>query len=159
MKSRAGRGVVASLIGGVLFGIMMQVMTAPTPDGGQVPMLGMVAMLVDSDSLAVGWIVHLAISGPFGLIFGWLFGARVTGPGAGLGWGAVYGLIWWVLGGLLLMPLILGLPAFAPLTMPEMRSVALGSLAGHLLYGLVLGGSYAWLAKRSVGMELRPQTS
>lgn len=62
-----------------------------------------------------------------------------------VGWGLAYGLIWWVLGGLTLMPLLLGMPAFAPLAMPEMRPVAMGSLMGHLIYGLILGAIYVWL--------------
>jgi hypothetical protein len=40
------------------------------------------------------------------------------------------------------MPLFLGMSAFAPLLMPPMRPVAMGSLVGHLLYGLILGLVY-----------------
>jgi hypothetical protein len=40
---------------------------------------------------------------------------------------------------------ILGMAAFAPLTMPPMRMVAVGSLIGHLIYGLILGGAFVWL--------------
>lgn len=58
-----------------------------------------------------------------------------------------YGGIWWILGGLILMPVLLGMPAFAPLMMPEMRGVALGSLMGHLMFGLILGGVYVPLAR------------
>jgi len=29
--------------------------------------------------------------------------------------------------------------------MPPMRMVAMGSLVGHLIYGLILGGMFAWL--------------
>lgn len=36
------------------------------------------------------------------------------------------------------MPVFLGMPAFAPLTMPWMQMVAVGSLIGHLVYGLIL---------------------
>lgn len=58
------------------------------------------------------------------------------------------GVVWWVLGGLILMPLLLGMPAFAPLAMPPMRMVAMGSLVGHLVFGLVLGAAYAVLGAR-----------
>ena len=43
------------------------------------------------------------------------------------------------------MPILLGMPAFAPLMMPPMRMVAIGSLVGHLIFGLVLGAVFAWL--------------
>jgi hypothetical protein len=61
--------------------------------------------------------------------------------------GALYGLAWWILGGLILMPLFLGMPPFAPLQMAPMRLVAMGSLLGHLIYGLILGGGFAMLAQ------------
>jgi hypothetical protein len=69
----------------------------------------------------------------------------VHGYASAFGWGAAYGMAWWILGGLVLMPILLGMPAFAPLMMPPMRMVAVGSLVGHLIYGLILGGAFAWL--------------
>ena len=145
MRSRVTAGIVAGLIAGVAFGIMMTVMTAPTPEGARVPMMAMVAMVVRSESLVVGWIYHLFNSALIGALFGWLLGGRVHGPGGGLLWGAVYGAVWWVLGGLVLMPILLGMAAFAPLMMAPMRPVAMGSLVGHLVYGVILGVAFAWL--------------
>lgn len=151
MRSRIGSAVIAGLIAGIPFGIMMQVMQAPTPEGVSMPMMAMVAQILRSDSIAVGWVYHLFNSAVIGGLFGWLLGARVRGVGGGLGWGALYGVAWWVLGGLVLMPLLLGMPAFASLTMASMRPVAIGSLMGHLLYGLVLGGLFGALHRESAG--------
>jgi uncharacterized membrane protein YagU involved in acid resistance len=137
MRSKIGAGIVGGLIAGIAFGAMMQMMTAPTPDGGKMPMMAMVAKVVRSDSMAVGWIYHLFNSAVIGAIFGWLFGNRAAAYGAGFGWGAVYGVIWWVVGALILMPMFLGMPPFAPLKM--MMPVAMGSLMGHLIYGVILG--------------------
>jgi hypothetical protein len=50
-----------------------------------------------------------------------------------------------VLGALILIPLLLGMPACAALRMPPMRPVAMGSLAGHIAYGLLLGLVYGRL--------------
>ena len=36
---------------------------------------------------------------------------------------------------------------FAPLMMEMMRPVAMGSLMGHAIYGLILGASFLWLFK------------
>jgi hypothetical protein len=47
------------------------------------------------------------------------------------------------------MPLFLGNPAFAPVMMPQMRMVAMGSLVGHLIYGLILGGTYVAMVRRT----------
>ena len=48
----------------------------------------------------------------------------------------MYGAIWWVLGGLTLMPLRLGSGLFV------INTTAWQSLAGHLIYGLILGIAY-----------------
>jgi hypothetical protein len=51
----------------------------------------------------------------------------------------LYGIAWWILGGLILMPMFLGMSPFAPLMREMMRPVALGSLMGHIVFGLILG--------------------
>jgi hypothetical protein len=56
--------------------------------------------------------------------------------------GLAYGLVWWVVGGLLVMPARLGMEVFV------FDTTAWRSLAGHLAYGLVLGVVYAALARR-----------
>ena len=152
MGSDVNNGIVAGLMGGIVFGIMMQMMTAPTPDGGQMPMMAMVAKVVRSDSIAIGWLYHLFNSAVIGAIFGWLLGSRSRNFGAGTGLGAAYGLAWWILGGLILMPLFLGMPPFAPLQMEPMRPVAMGSLVGHLIYGFILGGGFAMLKRGIPGL-------
>jgi hypothetical protein len=144
MSSRLGASVVGGLIAGVVFGTMMHVMMAPTPEGGEMPVIAMIGQIVGSPTVNAGWLYHLFNSGVIGAIFGWLLGPRVHNYTSGLTWGAAYGFAWWILGGLVLMPILLGMPAFAPLTMPPMRVVAMGSLVGHLIYGLILGGTFAW---------------
>ncbi|HUP20192.1 MAG TPA: hypothetical protein VM778_09600 [Gemmatimonadota bacterium] len=155
MKSRIGAGVVAGLSAGVVFGVMMTMMTAPTPDGGRMPMMAMVAGVVGSDSLVAGWIYHLFNSAVIGALFGGILGRGVGGYGGGLARGLVYGAFWWVLGGLILMPLLLGMAAFAPLAMAPMRPVAIGSLVGHLVYGGILGLLYPALHRSA---ERRPRS-
>jgi len=152
MGSDVNNGIVAGLMGGIVFGIMMQMMTAPTPEGGEMPMMAMVAKVVRSDSIAVGWLYHLFNSAVIGAIFGWLLGSRSHNFGAGTGWGAAYGFAWWIIGGLILMPLFLGMPPFAPLQMEPMRPVAMGSLIGHLIFGIILGGGFAMLKRGIPGL-------
>jgi hypothetical protein len=145
MTGRLSASIIAGLIAGVVFGLMMQLMVAPTPDGGRMPVLAMVGQIVGSPTIGVGWLYHLFNSAVIGAIFGWLLGGRAHNYASGLGWGAAYGFAWWIVGGLILMPVFLGMPAFAPLMMPPMRGVAVGSLIGHLIYGLILGGGFVWL--------------
>jgi hypothetical protein len=148
MRSDIGNGIITGLGGGIVFGIMMQMMNAPTPQGGEMPMMAMVAMVLGSMSVFVGWLYHLFNSAVIGAIFGWLFGGRVQSFVAGLGWGAVYGFVWWILGALVLMPVFLGMTPLAPLLMEPMRPVAMGSFVGHLIYGIILGGGFVMLKHR-----------
>jgi hypothetical protein len=77
MRSNVTTGLVAGLIAGVVFGIMMTVMHAPTPEGGSMPMMAMVAMVVKSKSLVVGWLYHLVNCAVIGGLFGTGAGALV----------------------------------------------------------------------------------
>jgi hypothetical protein len=147
MRSNLTAGVIAGLIAGVAFGILMTLMRAPTPEGGSMPMMAMVAQVVGSTSLAVGWVYHLFNSAVIGALFGWILGNRVGSYGSAIGWGAAYAAAWWILGGLILMPVFLGMPAFAPLRMAMMRPVAWGSLMGHLVFGVILGAAFVPLRR------------
>jgi len=148
MQSRLLSGGFAGLSAGVVFGAMMQMMNAPTPQGGQMPMMAMVAMVVGSSSLIAGWIYHLFNSAVIGAIFGWLIGHRAVSVGSGFEWGVLYGIAWWILGAQILMPVALGMSPFASIMMPSMRMVAMGSLIGHMIYGLILGGLFAVFSAR-----------
>ncbi len=125
-------GILGGLAGGVVFGVMMQALG----------MMGMIAMLVGSESIAVGWVVHLAISALFGAAYGVVVAPRISGWGAGLGTGVAYGALLWVIGPLLLMPARMGMPVFT------IDTTALQSLLGHLVFGLVLGAVVVALARR-----------
>jgi hypothetical protein len=120
---RAAAGALGGLLGGLAFGVMMQMMD----------MLPMVAMMVGSESVIVGWGVHLAISVTLGIGFG-LVSVRGFGSwGRGIATGVGYGVVWWVLGALLAMPARLGMPVFA------LDTMAWQSLMGHMVFGAILG--------------------
>jgi uncharacterized membrane protein YagU involved in acid resistance len=108
-------------------------------------MLPMVGMLVRQENAVIGLIVHMVISAFIGAIYGLVAGRfAVNGITALIG-GIINGVIWWVLGALVLMPLMLG--------MSEMVFV-IGqaqwlSLMGHIIYGLVTSFVFIPLVKRS----------
>jgi hypothetical protein len=132
LVNRGLAGIVGGLVGGVTFGILMQLT-------GMIPM---VAMLVGSDSAGIGWLVHLVISAGIGASFGVLLGGWATAMAPSTGLGLGYGVVWWVLGGLLIMPAWLGMGVFM------FNAMAWMSLLGHLIYGLLLGVVYALVAPR-----------
>lgn len=119
VPARLVAGAVAGLAGGIVFGMLMAMMG----------MLPTIAMLVGSSSAAVGAVVHLVISAAIGALFGLI--APNTGWGGILIAGAVYGMVWWVLGPLVLMPAMMDMPLFM------INMTAIASLMGHVVYGLV----------------------
>jgi hypothetical protein len=51
----------------------------------------------------------MVISAIIGVGFGLVFGAKALDFGSGALWGAIYGVIWWILGPLLIMPIMMGM--------------------------------------------------
>lgn len=122
-----GRRVLAGLLGGIAGGIVFGVLMA------MMGMLPMIASMVGSTSPVIGFLVHMVMSIMIGLgltvIFG---GVLLTSYPRGIVVGLVYGAIWWVLGPLIVMPMMLGMPLFM------IDTNAMFSLMGHLVYGAIL---------------------
>ena len=55
-----------------------------------------------------GWGVHLGAMALLGVLFVLSLGDHIRSAGAGLIWGQAFGLLWWLLGGLTLLPLLFG---------------------------------------------------
>src|SRR5260221_5133036 len=79
-----------------------------------------------------GLIMHLIVSAAIGMTYGLLFRNEARSLGLGIPWGFLFGLIWWYVGPLTLLPLILT-GAFD--WRASAASVLLPSLIGHLIYG------------------------
>lgn len=130
--TRAADGALAGLAGGMVFGALMAMMG----------MLPMVAMLVGSTSPVVGAVVHLVISAGLGVLFALVLPA--LGFAMTLLAGAVYGVVWWVLGPLLIMPMVLGMSEMVF----TIDTAALASLVGHVLFGVVTAAVLVVLRRR-----------
>lgn len=130
---RIGTGIIAGLVGGIAFGLMMQMMG----------MMGMVAGLAGQSSAAVGWVVHLAISAVIGAGYGLTFGQLHHSWGRSVAFGMLYGAVWWVLGPLLVMPMMMGMPV------GQVGAMQIQSLVGHLVFGAVTGLVFTALVRRA----------
>lgn len=126
-------GITAGLGGGLIFGILMAMMS----------MLPMVGMLVGQESSVVGFIVHMAISAFFGAVFGLIAARFFQGWTQILIAGVVYGIIVWVVGALIMMPLMLGMNEMVL----QVGQAQWASLVGHIIFGLIAGGIFAWLSE------------
>lgn len=141
LVSHAGNGALAGIAGGIMFGILM----------AMTDMLPMVGMLIGVDNAVVGFGVHLVKSAIIGAVFGALAWPIAGTTGPVLGASLVYGVIWWVLGALLIMPLWLSATAD-----PMMRDMVFVieqdqwlSLLGHAIFGLITAAVLYGLRRRA----------
>jgi uncharacterized membrane protein YagU involved in acid resistance len=136
-----GEGAVASLLGGLLFSLIM-VATGVLPR---------VAALVGGSSPVLGFVVHLVISSLIGMSYGLLFEYEAPDIGSSIAWGTLYGLVWWFIGPLTLMPILLGSP---PIWTVQAADILLPSLLGHLIYGAATGLVFFWFERRQISWQL-----
>ena len=132
-------GGFAGIIGGWAFGKWM----------AQVNFFPLIAGLVHSESMMVGVTLHFIFAVIIAVTFSFLFQADVRGYGSSMSWGAAYGLLWWFLGPLTILPKWQG----NALDWSYGRGRALfGSLVGHIIYGLIVGLIYGALDRLWVGL-------
>ena len=130
-------GAVGGIVGGLVFGLMMAKM-------GTLPMIG---RMIGSPTIAAGWLVHLAISASIGASFAVLLGWLVAGRTSSVVFGTAYGMVWWLLGPLTLMPLMMGMGLGVNWNLAAAQTM-LPSLMGHAGFGMVLGLTYQPVLRR-----------
>ena len=128
------RAVVAGGLAGVLGGAIFDRWISA---GEFFPLLsGLSAKLSPGGSLVLQFLIAVLM----GVIFGLLFQRDVRGYGSCMGWGIGYAILWWFLGPMTLLPIA----SRTPLDWSsDAGSAMFGSLVGHILYGLILGVTYA----------------
>jgi hypothetical protein len=129
-----GRAIVAGGLAGAIAGFIFGQWVS---SGNYFPLLAGYGEL-GSRTATVS--AHFAIALLIGATFGVLFQKDVRGYGSSMAWGIAYGIFWWFLGPLTLSQVA----ARQPLDWSaEQGSNLFGSLIGHILYGLMLGVTYA----------------
>jgi len=142
-----GWGAVAGLVGGVA-SLPVMIATGVLPK---------VAGVDSSFGGARGLIIHLSVSALIGMTYGLLFRDESSSSGSGVAWGWLFGLIWWYLGPMTLLPLLLtGVCDWST----EAASALLPSLLGHLIYGAVTALTFILFGRRYTrSLLLDPRTS
>jgi len=138
---RGLRGAFAGLLGGSVFGVWM----------AEKGVLAAIASMGGGSSPLLGLVMHLVISMGIGASFAVLYFRVAVGLIPSILWGLVYGFIWWFLGPLTLMSLMMGTglqwtASAVAQTIP--------SLIWHLVFGGVLGVSYEALRRVSLASIL-----
>ena len=142
MRRALAAGVPAGLAGGLVFGAAMT----------QLGVLTTIAGIVRADSAVVGFIVHMFVAAMIGTGFALLVAQQRPGAGETLFWGLTYGAVWWFLGPLTLLPLLLGEPVAWTLAGAQAE---FPSLLGHLLYGATTALVYVALTAPRTLVPLR----
>ncbi len=142
-----GWGAIAGLIGGL---VSMPVMIAT----------GVLPKVAGVDSTLVGFrgiLIHLSVSAAIGMTYGLLFRDETSTPGDAISWGWLFGLIWWYLGPMTLLPLLLtGVCDWST----DAASPLLPSLLGHLIYGAATALMFLLFDRRYTrSLLLDPRTS
>ncbi|MGQ0550067.1 MAG: NAD(P)/FAD-dependent oxidoreductase [Armatimonadota bacterium] len=125
-------GAAAGFIGGLVFSWAQQAQGLRAATSG----------LVGVTSLGAGVALDLVISIFIGATFGAIFRYQSLGYAPTISSGVLYGLLWWMIGPLTLVPALTG---NGPTWSLQEANAALPSLVGHVLYGALTGLSYYML--------------
>jgi hypothetical protein len=130
-----GWGAIAGLVGGAVVSPIMLATGVVTRIAG-----------LDMELSTPGGIaLHLLGGAAVGMTFGLLFRREGRSLGRGLCWGWVFGLLWWYVGPMTILPLWRTGEAD---WRPEAAAVLLPSLIGHLFYGGVTALTFLLLQRR-----------
>jgi hypothetical protein len=129
-------GAYAGLTGGVVSGSLMGI-------NNTLQMFGQTTL---TRSTGIDFVIHMGISVSIGVSFVLLFPRGFRSLFGGLIRGVAYGGLWWFLGPLTLLPLVVGGPLGSNWH-PDVMVRLLPSLGGHLVCGAVLGGFSAALTR------------
>jgi hypothetical protein len=136
-------GVVAGLVGGAVMGVMLTMMMTPVIEMAIPALWGL-------QGGTAGWVIHMANSAVFGIVFA----ALLTLPGlrkyagsisTSAVLGAVYGVVLWIVAAGVVMPIWLsavGFPMAPPL--PNFNPM---SMVGHVVFGVILGAVYPYVRR------------
>jgi len=140
-------GAIAGLVGGLVASPILIV----------AGVLSSVAGLDTHLSGFQGFLLHLLVSALIGATYGLLFRNEASTLGLGVMWGWLFGLIWWYIGPMTLLPLLL---TGACDWRVSAASALLPSLTGHLVFGATTALVFLLLEQRYTrALFLDPRTA
>jgi uncharacterized membrane protein YagU involved in acid resistance len=104
-----------------------------------------------------GFLIHLLVSALIGMSYGLLFRNEASSLGLGVMWGWLFGLIWWYIGPMTLLPLLLTGECD---WRAGAASALLPSLTGHLIFGAITALVFLLLERRyTKALFMDPRTA
>ena len=143
MNRKIAAGAAGGLIAGLALDIVMRII--PERDGGS--MIAFAASTVHAANPLAGWIAYLVYGVVLGAFFGWLLHAQTLDDLAAMVWGGLYGVGWWIIAGLILMPALRAIWPFSIAAVDQAREIAFPLPIGHLVYGVILGLAWSRITK------------
>jgi hypothetical protein len=139
------KGIAAGLMGALVLSayLLLNIET------GWMPALDFVSLAgqVTGTGTVGGWVVHFFVGGLLGAMFAWL---DPDLPGDSLRQrGMVLATVAW----LLMMFFVMPYAGYGVFGLKESVLLPVGALALHLIFGIIMGGTYSWLVLQ--GMPLR----
>ena len=149
MKKKIAAGAAGGLLAEVIVALMAQLIMVSTPGGDRTSTLITAATAIHSHGWLAGWVASLVYSVVIGGFFGRLLHsqARPLNEQTLMVLGGMYGVGWWILSGVVVVPALLGRVPLSSDAVAVMRPLALASLAEHVVYGVILGFAFARIAK------------
>src|SRR5215468_7429051 len=136
-----GWGCTAGLVGGIVASPLFLATHA----------LPKIVGLDTSLSGSRGLLLHLLVSAVIGMTYGLLFRREASSLGLGVAWGWLFGLIWWFVGPMTILPLLLtGVCDWST----DAASALLPSLMGHLIYGATTALVFLLMERRYMSVLL-----
>ncbi len=130
--------LVRTIFGGIIATAVMTMMTYIAPYMGlpKMDIPGMLSGMLHAPS-PVGWLIHIMIGTVFALCYGWFFINWVRKINGRVLRGLIFGFAVFVFARIMMM----GMMAMGLMPRPDGSQAMnmLGSLIGHLVYGLVIG--------------------
>jgi uncharacterized membrane protein YagU involved in acid resistance len=136
--------VISGLVGTAVLTVLMAMAPAMgMPRMDMMRMLGSMFLPEGAAAVMLGGFMHFVIGVVFAAVYVLLWRSGVGAPT--LGWGFVFGVVHGLLA-VTMMPVLRAMHPRRP-ELPAGPAAAVGVVAGHALYGLVVAGVYRWVLR------------